>query len=195
MTKTVDGKKWQVWSVTDKEILMQRMILDCLWSQGSAWHRNSSSVLIPRPRVKTTDGNSCGTQVLPACAAFSGGLSGKEEWLVRVYCVHHGSLQIGVLYSSSWLPIVRAGESESILTLCLKHLAVFSLPPRTVIWTFNWILPGSFGRNYEVDRILLVTVFPWGKLFSLWCLSSFICKVEERSLMIQFDFYVSTACT
>ena len=122
----------------DTEILMQRMILDCLSSQGSAWHRNSRSVLTSRPRVKTTDGNSCGTQVLPACAAFSRGPSGRrEEWLVRVYCIHHGSLQIGVLYASSWLFIVRAGESESILTLCLKHLDVFSLPSRTVIWTFN----------------------------------------------------------
>lgn len=44
-----------------------------------------------------------------------------------------------------------------------------------------------------MDRILVI-VFPWGKLFSLWCVSSSICKVGESSLVIQFDFYVPTAC-
>lgn len=39
--------------------------------------------------------------------------------------------------SGSWLHIVKAGESESVLTLCLKHLDVFSLSPRSLIWVFN----------------------------------------------------------
>lgn len=131
--------------------------LGCLWSQGSAWHLYTRSILISRSRVKTTDGNFCGTQVLPACATFIRGPLGRRElWIVCVYYIRHCSLQIGVLCSSSRLHIIRAGESESVLTLCLKHLDIFSLPPRTGLWVFNWILPGGFGRYYEMDRILLV---------------------------------------
>lgn len=164
------GKKWQVcsaslWSATELGILMQRTVLQCLRSQGTASHRNSGSVLLSRPRMKTADGSSCGTQVLPACATFATGpLGRRESWIVCVCCINRCSLQTGVSCSGSWLHIVKAGESESVLTLCLKHLDVFSLSPRSLIWVFNWTLPGSFGKNYEMDRIFLVVVFLWGKL-------------------------------
>lgn len=144
----------------------KKTILACLWSQGTSWHRNFRSVLVPRPRVKTTNGKSCGSQVLPACASFARGPLGRRDRLIV-----GSSAFIIVLYKLEFrtrVPsciIVWAGELKSVLTLCLKHLDVFSLPHRTIIWVFNWTLLDSFGGEYEMGRILLVVIFPWESCF------------------------------
>lgn len=61
------------------------------------------------------------------------GLGEEASWLVGVCGINRCPLQVGVLNSRFWLPIVKAGESESVLPLCLKHPDVFILPPRSLI--------------------------------------------------------------
>lgn len=145
---------------------MQRGTLGFLCSQGTAWLRHSGSALLPRPRVKAAGGSSCATREPPAHAPFVQRPSGRREsWMVRVYFINC-SLPSGVLHSSSWLHVVRAGDSESVLTLCLKHLDVSSPPPRSDIWVFR-----------KACLLVLGRIMKWIPSCLSWCLlrESFVC--------------------
>lgn len=87
------------------------------------------------------------------------GHRGGELWIVRVYCINRCSLQIGVSCSSSWLHIVKAGESERIPTLCLKHLDVCSACR----------LDLSSGSLIEPCLVVLGRIMKWIESFLSWC--------------------------
>lgn len=103
----VDGAQGQglsaaLWSVTGMGVLVHRATLGWLGPHGAM--------------AQTTDGGHRGAQVLPARAASTGPLGRGGGMDCSKPVVFTMVLCKVVLYSSSWLPLVRAGESESVLT-------------------------------------------------------------------------------